>query len=88
MKTEPITVDLLLSEMERLRKKATGNQGGMTTRQASEALGVPMPRARDLIRQGVKQGTLTCRRVLVPNMTGDLQAMPMYFPVQKVAKGK
>lgn len=82
MKTERITVDLLLAEMLRLRKNAANGDQGMSSEEIAKRMRISLKQARELIRKMAACGKMECRRVPLTTITGTVTMTPRYFPIQ------
>lgn len=78
-------VHVLLSIQKSANEEGEKQRKGITTRELSELMEIPMRRVDDLIRRGMAQGLIECHWVARPNRSGHSAKRPAYFLTEEAS---
>lgn len=87
MSQPKITIDLLLSEMQRLKARGDGD-GGMSGPEIKDALKLGSGAVQRLLNSAIATGMMEVRWVNRLNRVGVVQRRPCYFPVHQRKSAK
>jgi hypothetical protein len=81
-----ITLDQLVSEMNRLTASKKDNDGGFTSKELRISSGYSLRKANAVLRQIIESGLVTVRRSPRKNIVGEDSMVPVYFPTEKLIR--